>query len=101
MDVLELAKRFIERGDLPGFQQAFADLQTDVEVTGSIDWPWLFQKVYLHACLKGQRPIAEWLHDAVFPTIDPIGQIGIRQGFAYGRHLLETAERRAHERQKW
>lgn len=59
---------------------------------GNVDIPWLFQKVYLHACLKGRREIAEWLEKSVFPTLDPISQIAIRQSFSYGRHLLVTAE---------
>lgn len=87
--MLEVGKRLVERGDLVALQAAFGELQ-DAEV----DWPWLFQKVYLHACLKGQRTIAEWLQETVFPTLDPIVQIALRQGFAYGRHLLRTAERR-------
>ncbi len=92
MDAVILGKLLIERGDLQGLQHAFSDLQaSDV---GDVDWPWIFQKVYLHACLKGRKEIAEWLEKSVFPTIDPIAQIGIRQGFAYGRHLLATAERR-------
>lgn len=88
--MLELGKRLVERGDLTALQAAFGELQNADEV----DWPTLFQKVYLHACLKGQRPIAEWLESTVFPTLDPIVQIALRQGFAYGRHLLGTAERR-------
>ena len=86
---LALAKSIVERGDLQGLQQAIAELDV-----GSVDMAWLFQKVYLHACLKGRREIAEWLEDTVFPTLDPIGQIAIRQGFAYGRHLLGMAEHR-------
>lgn len=86
--MLEMGKRLVERGDLMALQAAFIELQ-DAEV----DWPTLFQKVYLHACLKGQRVIAEWLEGTVFPTLDPIVQIALRQGFAYGRHLLGTAER--------
>ncbi len=92
MEAVRLGKLLVERGDLQGLQHAFKELEaSDV---GDVDWPWIFQKVYLHASLKGQRDIAEWLETSVFPTLDPIVQIALRQGFAYGRHLLGVAERR-------
>ncbi len=92
MEAVTLGKLLVERGDLQGLQHAFNDLQaSDV---GDVDWPWIFQKVYLHASLKGQRDIAEWLETSVFPTLDPIAQIALRQSFAYGRHLLGLARQK-------
>ncbi len=87
--MLEMGKRLVERGDLPALKAAFQEI-----AEADVDWPTLFQKVYLHACLKGEQAIAEWLEKTVFPTLDPIQQIALRQGFAYGRHLLGVAERR-------
>jgi hypothetical protein len=83
MDLLGAGKHLIERGDLKAFQEY-------VEEVEMVDWA--FQKLYLHACLKGRREIAEWLETSVFPTMDPIAQIALRQGFAYGRHLLRKAK---------
>ena len=77
-----MGKRLIERGDLAAFQEHLADIEM-------VDWA--FQKLYLHACLKGRREIAEWLEKVVFPTMDPIVQIALRQGFSYGRYLLRKA----------
>jgi len=57
------------------------------------DWPSVFQKSYLHACLLGRSKIANWLQNSVFPTMDPIQQIALRQVFPYGRHLLTKAAR--------
>lgn len=88
MEWLKMGKRYVEAGDLKALQARLWEIPEDV------DRPWLFQKLYLHACLKGRREIAEWLEGTVFPTLDPIQQIALRQGFAYGRHLLETWERR-------
>jgi hypothetical protein len=89
MDMLEMGKRLVERGDLAALEAAFQEIED-----ANVDWPTLFQKVYLHACLKGQKEIAQWLEKTVFPTLDPIQQIALRQGFAYGRYLLGVAERR-------
>jgi len=52
------------------------------------DWPTLFQKVYLHTCLKKKDDIAAWLQNEVYTIMDPIQQIALRQVFPYGRHLL-------------
>jgi hypothetical protein len=84
MDLLDAGKHLIERGDLAAFQEYLAEVEM-------VDWA--FQKLYLHACLKGRREIAEWLEKSVFPTLDPIVQIALRQGFAYGRHLLRKAQK--------
>jgi hypothetical protein len=83
MELLEAGKHLIERGDLKAFQEYAAEVEM-------VDWA--FQKLYLHACLKGRKEIAEWLEKSVFPTMDPIVQIALRQGFAYGRHLLRKAK---------
>lgn len=58
-------------------------ITTDVQ----LDWPNLFQKVYIHACLKKRKDIADWL-TTLFPQFDPITQIAFRQVFFYGRWLL-------------
>ena len=79
MDLLGTGKHLIERGDLKAFQDYVAEVEM-------VDWA--FQKLYLHASLKGRREIAEWLENSVFPTLDPLVQIALRQGFSYGRYLL-------------
>lgn len=87
-DTVKFAKQLVEHGDLSALQNAFTVLR-------GVDIPWLFQKLYLHACLKGRVEIAEWLQNSVFPTLDPIAQIALRQGFAYGRYLLNKANTNA------
>ncbi len=56
-----------------------------------IDWVYLFQKVYLHACLRRRADVATWLQEVCFQQLDVIQQIAVRQVFAYGRHLLKPA----------
>ena len=80
---MDIGKHLIERG-------AFQEFKEFLEEMEMVDWA--FQKLYLHACLKGRKEIAEWLETSVFPTMDPIAQIALRQGFAYGRYLLRKAK---------
>ncbi len=90
LDIIAEAKQHINDGNLEEIQTQVCAL-IDTELPHEPDWPFIFQKVYLHACLKGRRQIAEWLQTAMYPLMDPIQQIALRQVFSYGRHLLSKA----------
>jgi hypothetical protein len=83
--ILKDIKQFINENKLEELKIYYNDLMqydlTDVAL------PDLYQKVYIHACLKKRRAIAEWL-ESLFPKFDPITQIAYRQVFSYGRYLL-------------
>jgi hypothetical protein len=89
-DIIANCKRHIERGDLPSLQGYYRELMI-VEFPREPDWPYIFHRVYLHACLKGQGEIADWIHQGLFSLMDPIQQIALRQIFPYGRYLLSKA----------
>ena len=92
-DILRTCKTFIDANDVPGLHAYYRELM-QTEFPQEPDWSWLFQKLYLHACLRGHAPIAEWLHGALFPMLDPIQQIALRQTFPYGRYLLAKGLRK-------
>ncbi len=82
-------KEFINAGKLQELQEYSAELlNSEFEVEP--DWPNIYQRVYLHACLKKQKEIAEWIVE-LFSKFDPITQIAYRQVFFYGRYLLAKA----------
>lgn len=85
LEIVKQAKEVLNAGE-EGFQDFCASL-FDAELSAAIAWPWIFQKVYLHACLKKRRTAAEWLraYAAANPTI--VG-LGWRQTVAYGKTLL-------------
>ena len=83
MDVRDM-KNIIAQGDLNRLQSCLSEFEFD-------DAPSVFQILYLHACLKGKGDIATWFQNTVFPMLDPIQQIGLRQVFSYGRHLLKRS----------
>jgi hypothetical protein len=87
--IVEECKDFINAGKLEELQEYVRDLFSS-EFEAQPDWPNLFQKVYLHACLKKQKEIAEWI-TSLFSMFDPITQIAYRQVFFYGRYLLAKA----------
>jgi hypothetical protein len=85
-EVISNFKRYIENGSLDECQTYLREL-TDEYESDSIPWDFIFQKVYLHACLKKQKAIVDWLM-LVFKELPPIQQIAVRQVFSYGRSLL-------------
>jgi hypothetical protein len=94
-DIIAEAKQHINDGNLEELQQQVCQLMDNSDLPREPDWPFIFQKVYLHACLKGKRQIADWLQKAMYPIMDPIQQIALRQIFSYGRHLLSKAGRKS------
>ena len=88
--LLSTIKRAIERNDLSTICEEWESFKMaeQEQDTPYVDHPTLFQTVYLHACLKKKRDIATWLETIVFPTMDPIQQIALRQVFSYGKYLL-------------
>lgn len=84
--LLEECKAYINANKLEEFKEFYV-LLCESEFDVSPDWPNLYQKVYIHACLKKRREIAEWL-ETLFTQFDPITQIAFRQVFFYGRYLL-------------
>jgi len=89
-DLIDSVKDAINQNDLLTIQGCFADI---TEMNIDMDWPTVFQTVYLHSCLKGRGEIAVWLKDVVYPTMDPIQKIALRQVFSYGQYLLKKASR--------
>jgi hypothetical protein len=69
-------------------QDFWNDLQA-MEFEVEPDWAYVFQKVYIHACLKGQREAADWLKKIFEEKSDPIQKIAYRQTYAYGTYLLQ------------
>ncbi len=81
-------KQMVERENLVGLQEYF-QLVLVGELDSDAEWDYLFQKVYLHSCLKKKVEIAEWLEKEVFPQLPPIQAMAIRQVFPYGKYLLK------------
>lgn len=82
-DAIDICKKYINEDNLEEFQEYSISLLDD-----NFDWPYLFQKVYLHACLKKRNSIAEWLQGSMYSKMDPIQQVALRQVFSYGKYLL-------------
>ena len=80
--VLKRFKSYVDANDLNGAQTFLAGL-----VAEDLPWDHLYQKVYLHACLKKRRAFVEWM-DGLFETLEPIQKIALRQMFSYGHYLL-------------
>jgi hypothetical protein len=84
--IIRDCKPLIATAPLPTLQEHYAALISR-EDAAHIDWPYVLQKLYIHACLKGRRDVATWLA-SLFDALDPISRIAYRHTLAYGRVLL-------------
>jgi hypothetical protein len=84
-ELIHTFKMYINRKDTDGFKEFLFDVQDTFE---SLPTDYIFQKVYVHACLKKNQPIVDILMD-IYKELDPITQISLRQTFAYGKYLLK------------
>ena len=80
--IIKSSKDRINNGDIYGLQEIFESVKEE-----KIDWQRIFLKVYLHACLKKQKEIVDWLTE-VYENFDSISKIALRQIFPYGKVLL-------------
>lgn len=80
-------KELINLNDLNAFKSYVNTIMISME--DSIDPSYIFQKVYIHACLKQRHDIAKYLQEQCFHLLPQMEQIAIRQVFSYGRYLLK------------
>lgn len=86
--IVRECKEIINKNSLQALKDYWIELQS-FEYDSQPDWPWIFQKVFLHACLKGKKDIATWLREEFESKVDPIQRIAYRQTYSYGNILLQ------------
>jgi hypothetical protein len=90
--LLAECKSLIESGDVAKVKEWVRTLREDYDWTsdeqGPPDWAWIYQKAYLHACLRKRVAIATWLEGLFSTLLDPMEQIAYRHTLNYGRVLL-------------
>lgn len=86
--VVRDAKLLITKGDKEGLEAYYMNL-IEIYDTSTIDFPYLFRHIYVHACLKKKHEIVSWLKE-LYETMDPIMKIALRQIFAYGDYLIRA-----------
>lgn len=84
--IIKEIKEFINKGYIDGLKELWLEYQL-TEFEKPIAWDYIFQKVYIHACLKKQVTIVVWL-ESLFIQFDQIQQIAIRHTLNYGKYLL-------------
>jgi hypothetical protein len=90
LQIIDEIKNLIKEGNLDEIQRLWSEYRFQTEFDREVAWDFIFQKVYLHAALKKQKGICEWL-DTIFTEFDPIQQIALRQMFSYARYLLNKS----------
>ena len=83
-DIVYSIKKLIDdNSDVDTISEAIYDLPHS-----SLPMDYIIQKIYIHACLRKRREIAEWILSEAEKHLDPIQWFAIRQMRSYGRYLL-------------
>ena len=81
--LIQEIKQKIDFNDFEGCKEFYNNL----DFNEYIPWDYVFQKVYLHACLKKKLNFKVWF-ESLFSQFNPMQQIAIRQTFSYGNYLF-------------
>lgn len=84
--ILSTCKEIIDEGDLPKLQAYYQTLEEPEDYR--LPWEYIYQQVYIHACLRKQKEIADWLR-TLFDQFNSVEKIALRQMFSYGNYLLQ------------
>lgn len=85
-EVIDQLKFYIDHDALEAAQNYLFEIQETYDLS-DLPMDFVFQKVYIHACLKKRRAFLPWLQ-TLYDALDPIQQIAVRQVFSYGKFLL-------------
>jgi hypothetical protein len=80
-------KDLVGKGNLEGLKEYYGIVLSELDESSHIAVDLVYKDVYLHACLKKQKPIVDWLLE-VYETLDEITKVALKQLFPYGRYLL-------------
>lgn len=81
--VIDEIKDAIDKDDLKKVKEMYDSIDfTDSQVP----WDYVFQKVYLYACLKKKQIFISWFEN-IFHQFNPIQQSAIRHTLNYGRFI--------------
>lgn len=91
ISIIMFLKGLVDKNDLDAMKTYYSTLPKEEEdetnMFVNIPWDVVFQRVYLHACLRKRTEMATFLVQ-VYESMDPIHKIALRQVFPYGRYLL-------------
>ena len=84
--IIDECKEYVKNKNIRGLKGYIEELE-DTEFNERPNWPAIFQKVYLYACLRKEKEIAKWLEE-FGKGMDAVQHLGISQTLAYGRAII-------------
>lgn len=88
-EIIKICKKIIKDDDITSLKEYYSNLnEIDIFISNVVAYEYIYQKIFLHACINKKREIIEWLMDK-YEKMDNIRKIGLRQMFYYGKYLLK------------
>ena len=87
--IIKICKKMIESKNLDELKEYYNTLdKTQIFISNTIAYEYIFQKIFIHACNYGNKEIIEWLFEK-YNEMDNIRKIALRQLFYYGKYMLK------------
>ncbi len=86
-EIISTFKHYIKNDMLDRFEDYFYEI-TSEEYHNKISYPFIFQKVYLYACIKKKNDVIVWLFN-VYKTFAIVDRIALRPTIIYGKYLFK------------
>lgn len=83
-------KYIISCHDIIELKEYYHDIKQLSNTDYQINYQYIFQQLFTHACLKKNKAIIIYLTRLYFEAFDDIAQIALRQSFFYAKYTIKN-----------
>ena len=86
-NLVNKARELIRNDNFLEFQKLYESLPNQRDLDYSVNYPYIFQRVFLMCCSYGKKNFIEFML-AVYQKLDDFDKIGLRHTLTYGKYIL-------------
>ena len=87
-DLLAECKFYVDKDKLDCLKQLLNELLNEQDqLEYRVNYEWLWQKIYLHACSKKKVEICTWLETVYSEYFDEVTKIALRPTMVYAKYM--------------
>ena len=88
-EIIRVCKDYINTNQNDEFQNYVLNTIINTTYEYKLPYEYIFQKIYIHSCLKKNSILASWLKEEIYAKyFDCVQQIALRHVFNYGDFIL-------------
>ena len=87
--IIREAKYHIENKQYDSLQNLYTDLMRITSKEYRPNFEYIFQKIYLYACIKGDKEVIEWMKK-IYDTFGDVEKIALKPTLIYGKYIFKN-----------